>query len=214
MYTGPPYQDQPFWQGGIFDPDRAAMAGFYIQHNTTIGLRCFVMGLMLGVGGLFETVFNALYLGAIFGYMGTTSEAVQNNFFEFTTAHGPFELNAIVLSAAAGMRVGFSIISTSGMTRRASLVKAGREALPIMSAAVLLFFGAAFIEAFISPSALPYAAKVVVAAVSTFALLWYFVVLGTRDNDDTTDPVAAQPLAASRARSPFDPPMVGPTENL
>ena len=40
------------------------MAGFYIGHNATIGLRCFAFGLLAGIGGLYETVFNASTLGA------------------------------------------------------------------------------------------------------------------------------------------------------
>ena len=41
------------------------MAGFYIFHNVGIGLRCFAFGLLLGIGGLYVTVFNAAMLGAV-----------------------------------------------------------------------------------------------------------------------------------------------------
>ncbi len=50
------------------------MAGFYIQHNTTIGLQCFAYGLVFGVGGLLVTAFNAGYIGAVFGHMLTTPQ--------------------------------------------------------------------------------------------------------------------------------------------
>ena len=86
--------------------ERTGMAGFYGGHNSTIGLRCFAFGLLAGIGGLYETVFNAATLGAMFGYMGHSPYA--SNFFHFVTAHGPFELTAVVLMAAAGMRLGFS----------------------------------------------------------------------------------------------------------
>ncbi len=203
MYSGPPFQESDYLESGVFDIDRSAAAGFYIFHNTSIGLRCFVMGLLFGVGGLFATVFNALYLGAIFGYMTTAPRGVQDNFFEFVTAHGPFELNAIVLSAAAGMRLGFSLVSTQGLTRVASLTKAGRESLPIMAVAVVLFFLAALIEGFLSPSPAPYAVKALVAGLSTLMLLAYFVILGTREDDDQMAAVAMTKLAPA---SPFDEP--------
>lgn len=157
-------------------------AGFYLNHNTTIGIRCFVMGLILGIGGMFEVMFNSVFLGAAFGYMSTTPESV--NFFTFVTAHGPFELTAIVLSAAAGMRLGFSIVDTNGLSRTESLLAAGRHAMPTMFAAVLLFMGAAFIEGFISPSSAPYGFKAFVAVMSTLALLGYFVVLGYSQQSD------------------------------
>jgi uncharacterized membrane protein SpoIIM required for sporulation len=102
------------------DPSASGlMAGFYVMHNAGIGLRCFAAGLLLGIGGLFATVFNAVQLGAIFGFMLTVDE--RGNFLRFVTAHGPFELTAIVFSAAAGMRLGFSLVSTGGLTRAASL---------------------------------------------------------------------------------------------
>src|SRR5690606_10934980 len=125
---------------------------FYLQHNATIGLRCFVLGILLGVGGIYETVFNALYLGTVFGFMINSPSGPT--FFQFVTAHGPFELTAIVLGAAAGMKLGFSIIFTRGYTRTASLRMAFREAVPSAVTAVILFGLAGLIEAFLSPSAI------------------------------------------------------------
>lgn len=184
-----------------------AMAGFYIQHNTSIGLQCFASGLVFGVLGLFTLIFNAALLGGAFGYMASTESS--GNFFNFVTAHGPFELTAIVLSAAAGMRMGFAIIHTGGWTRQAALFRAAQESVPTMSLAMLFFFFAALIEGFLSPSALPYAIKAAVAILSTAAIVVYIVVLGypRRGNSagvaDVAGPtdVAAAPLALS-ARSP------------
>jgi uncharacterized membrane protein SpoIIM required for sporulation len=156
----------------------SAMGGFYIQHNTSIGLECFAGGLLFGIGGLVALVFNAAQLGAVFGYMSTVSE--WSIFSNFVTAHGPFELTAIVLSAAAGMRLGFAEIDTQGLSRMESLLQAGREAMPTMCAAGAMFMIAAIIEGFLSPSPAPYAIKAVVAIISAALLVVYFVVLGSR----------------------------------
>lgn len=167
---------------GDFLQERNIMAGFYVQHNSTIGLRCFAAGLLLGIGGLFETMVNAVQLGAIFGHMATVPQRV--NFFQFVTAHGPFELTAVVLASAAGMRLGFSMIDTRGWTRAASLRRAAREAVPNVCASVLLFCLAALIEGYVSPSALPYGAKASVAVLSTCLLLFYFIILGYPRGDE------------------------------
>jgi uncharacterized membrane protein SpoIIM required for sporulation len=90
-----------------------AMAGFYIQHNTGIGLKCFASGLAV-VPGIFICIFNASVLGASFGYMARPDVPEGVNFFHFVTAHGPFELTAIVLSAGSGLRLGLSWIFTDG----------------------------------------------------------------------------------------------------
>lgn len=153
-----------------------AMSGFYVQHNSSIGLQCFAAGLVLGVGGLFITVANAAQLGTVFGHMATVPQ--RDSFFHFVTAHGPFELTAIVLASAAGMRLGFSIIDTRGLTRAASLRLAAKEAVTSVSFSVILFCLAAFIEGYISPSALPYPFKASVAVLSTSVLLFYFIILG------------------------------------
>ena len=154
----------------------AGMVGFYVFNNAGIGLRCFACGLLGGVGGLFATVFNASFLGACFGYMGTLPQ--NDNFFNFVTAHGPFELTAVVLSAAAGMRLGFSLIDTGGYTRVASLRRAADESVPTVCAAIIMFLLAALIEGFVSPSALPYPVKAAVGVISAGMLMYYFVFLG------------------------------------
>jgi len=152
------------------------MAGFYIFNNTSIGFQCFAFGLLFGVGGLFKTVHNAAILGAVFGHMATVEQ--RDNFFQFVTAHGPLELTAIVLSAAAGMRLGFSLVDTKGLTRAASLRRAAGETMPLMWSAVVMFLLAAMIEAFLSPTSAPYWVKALVAVLSAGLLMFYLVVLG------------------------------------
>jgi uncharacterized membrane protein SpoIIM required for sporulation len=153
------------------------MAAFYIANNTGIGLKCFVLGLLV-VPGLYITLFNAALLGAAFGYMARPDVPQGANFYNFVTAHGPFELTAIVLSAGAGLRLGMSLVITRGLSRLASLKKTAMEAMPLMGAAIILFFFAALIEAFLSPSGAPYAVKAAVAILSSGLLMFYFVVLG------------------------------------
>ena len=153
------------------------MVGFYIQHNTSIGLQCFAGGLAV-LPGMFVTLFNSSYLGACFGYMARPDVPAGKNFFHFVTAHGPFELTAIALSFGAGLRIGLSLFATRSLSRVASLRKTARESMPIMGCAMGLFFLAAMIEGFLSPSAAPYAVKAAVAVISSGLLMFYFVVLG------------------------------------
>ncbi len=158
------------------------MASFYIYNNTGIGLKCFAGGLLI-IPGVLITTFNAAFLGASFGYMARPDVVEGVNFFHFVTAHGPFELTAIVMSAGAGLRLGLSWLKTDGLTRTASLRQTAREAMPIMGAAMVLFFLAALIEAFLSPSAAPYVVKAVVAIICSGLLMLYFVVLGYPQRD-------------------------------
>jgi uncharacterized membrane protein SpoIIM required for sporulation len=154
-----------------------AMSSFYIQHNTGIGLKCFATGPLI-----FPTVLtlceNAVSIGTVFGYMARSDVPQGENFFHFVTAHGPFELTAIVLSAAAGLRLGIGLVMTAGFRRYDSLRLQTLRALPVIMTAVVLFVLAAFTEGFISPSPMPYLFKAAWSMMASFGLMFYFVVLG------------------------------------
>ena len=153
--------------------------GGYVLHNANIGLSCFVSMLAV-LPGLVTLAYNATFLGTAFGYMFRPEVGESSvNFQRFVTAHGPFELTAIVLSAGAGLRIGIGWIRTNGLTRLDSLLKNAREALPIAMTAMILFCLAAVIEGFISPEpAVPWALKGLISLGTSFALLVYLVVLG------------------------------------
>ena len=167
------------------------MAGFYIQHNTSIGLQCFAYGLFFGIGSLYELLSNGIILGTLFGHLAASPSAP--NFFEFVTAHGPFELTAIVFSGAAGLRLGWGLIDTRGQSRLDSLHREAVRALPIVGAASVLFVLAAFLEGFVSASSLPYAAKAGIA-VSSAAMLVVYVAFGGRTR---AEPAATTATAAA-----------------
>lgn len=154
----------------------AMMAGFYIMHNAGIGLSCYAWGLAFGVGTLWTLASNAITLGIVFGHMATTPQA--GNFFTFVTAHGPFELTAIVFSGAAGLRLGSGLIDTQGQTRLASLRREGARSLPIVGVSVILFVLAAFLEGFVSASSIPYWSKATIAVTCATLLVFYVFALG------------------------------------
>jgi uncharacterized membrane protein SpoIIM required for sporulation len=125
---------------------------------------------------LFVTLSNAASIGASFGHMTTVPQ--REKFFVFVTAHGPFELTAVVLAAAAGMRLGFSLVDTKGFSRNDSLRMAAKDAVPAAILSVILFCLAAVIEGFISRAAIPYSMKAGIAVASSGLMMFYFVLLG------------------------------------
>jgi uncharacterized membrane protein SpoIIM required for sporulation len=168
------------------DRNDSLMAGFYIFHNAGIGLSCYAWGLVFGLGSLWTLASNAIGIGVIFGHMATTTQA--SNFFTFVTAHGPFELTAIVFSGAAGLRLGSGLIDTRGQSRLASLRREGARSLPIVGVSVILFILAAFLEGFVSASPLPYWSKASIAIASAAALAFYLFALGRSHSIQDTGP--------------------------
>lgn len=162
--------------------DDTMMAGYYIQHNASIGLQAFAYGLFFGLGTLYSLAFNGMTIGAVFGHMATTTSAV--NFYTFVTAHGPFELTAIVFAGAAGLRLGYGLVDTQGQTRLGSLHREAHRALPTVGASVVLFILAAFLEGYVSASRMPYAAKATIAVLCSGLLVAYVLLGGRRTAAD------------------------------
>ncbi len=155
------------------------MFGFYIAHNTSIGFQCFAGGLFSGLGSVFFLIFNGVAIGAVAGYL--TERGFSDTFYSFVVTHGAFELTAIVLSGAAGLRLGHALISPGRNTRLQSLVQAARETMIIVYGFAVMFLIAAAIEAFWSSARwLPVTVKYVVAAACWIAVLSYLTLQGRR----------------------------------
>jgi hypothetical protein len=58
-----PSRSAPVRQGDGPGRNDTMMTGFYIQHNTTIGLQCFAWGLFFGLGSLYGLLSNSMILG-------------------------------------------------------------------------------------------------------------------------------------------------------
>lgn len=149
-----------------------AMFGYYIRHNISLGFQCFAGGLFAGIGSLFFLAFNGAFFGAIGGYL--TERGLSENFYSFVVTHGAFELTAIVLAGAAGLRIGHALIAPGRRTRREALVVAARESIVIVYGVAGLLVIAAAVEAFWSSARwIPLPIKYSVAAGCWIAVLGY-----------------------------------------
>jgi uncharacterized membrane protein SpoIIM required for sporulation len=129
--------------------DDAAMFGFYIRNNVQIGFQTFAGGILFGVGAAFYLLFNGLFAGAAMGHL--IDAGMSTNFFSFVSGHSAFELTAIVLCGAAGLRLGYSLIAPGRLRRVDALRVGAREALPLVIGSAGMLVLAAGIEAFWSP---------------------------------------------------------------
>lgn len=155
------------------------MFGFYIKNNIGIAFQCFAGGMIVAVGSMFFLVYNGVVIGAVAGYL--TERGLGETFYSFVVTHGAFELTAIVLSGATGLRLGHSIISPGRNSRVQSLVEAARECIPIIYGFVIMLFIAAAIEAFWSSARwLPLSVKYSVAGLCWVSVLAYLTLQGRR----------------------------------
>ena len=126
------------------------MFGFYIYNNIGIAFRTFASGLLGGIGSIFFLVYNGLVLGTASGHL--TSVGMGSTFWSFVITHGAFELTAIVLSGAAGLKLGSAVLVPGNRTRRRALSDAVTSVLPILYGFFAFLVAAAFLEAFWSSS--------------------------------------------------------------
>lgn len=148
------------------------MFGFYIYNNISIAFKCFVGGVVLGFGTLYFLLFNAIFFGAVSAHI--VNVGYSSTFFSFVITHGAFELTAIVLSAAAGLIIGLSLLSPGQLTRADALKHAATKAFPIIFGAFLFLVVAAFIEAFWSSSRfIPDLVKLIVGSICWIWVLSY-----------------------------------------
>lgn len=127
------------------------MFAYYISHNIGIGFQTFASGLFFAVGSAFYLLVNGLHLGATSAHM--LAIGYEQSFFSFVITHGAFELNAIVLAGASGLKLGSALLFPARLPRYKALEQQAKQAFPLVIATFLLLLIAAFIEAFWSSSA-------------------------------------------------------------
>jgi uncharacterized membrane protein SpoIIM required for sporulation len=154
------------------------MFGFYIFNNISIGFRAFAGGIVFGIGSLFTLIFNGLMLGGAAGYL--SHPPYDGVFWQFVLGHGALELTAIIISGAAGLLLGYSLIHPGRYKRIDSLRLQAPIALKLVMGAAAMLLGAAFIEAFWSSANLPPTVKYVFAGCAWTLVLLYFCLAGRK----------------------------------
>jgi len=155
------------------------MFGYYIRNNIGVAFQCFAGGLFAGLGSLFFLAYNGAFSGALAGYL--TERGMSSTFYSFVATHSAFELTAIVLSGAAGLRLGHALLAPGRATRVQALVVAARESAVLIYGVTAMLLVAAAVEAFWSSAQwLPPGLKYSVAAVCWACVLGYLTLQGRR----------------------------------
>lgn len=152
------------------------MFGFYIFNNVSIAFRCFAGGITAGLLTIAALVFNGLSFGVV--EMRLIQAGLGDNFHSFVIGHSGFELGAIVLSGAAGLRLGFSLIAPGQRSRGAAVRETARALIGMVCGLAVMLVIAALIEAFWSPLRLGLPIKYGVGSVLCALPLLYFVLAG------------------------------------
>lgn len=164
-----------FAAGRDADTD-ASVTGFYVYNNVGIAFRCFATGVLFGLGSIFFLVYNGLVTGTVLGYVQKSGHA--HNILTFMCGHSPFELTAIIIAGGAGVRMGYALLGTSGLTRVASLRAIADDLISLILGAAFFLFIAALVEGWWSPSSLPSLVKWAFSALMSLLVLAFLLFAG------------------------------------
>lgn len=153
--------------------DRPVMAAMITGNNIRVAFTAFAGGALLGVGALLVLAFNGLSLGTITGHFANLGLA--GYLWTFVAGHGVLELFAITVAGAAGLRLGLAVVAPGRRTRTDAFSDAGRRAMRMMAAVVLLLIVAGAIEGLISAGEATVGTRIAVAAGSVVLLAAYLV---------------------------------------
>ncbi|MEJ8864017.1 stage II sporulation protein M [Pseudomonas jessenii] len=154
-----------------------AMFGYYIMHNIGIAFQTFASGLLFGLGSVFFLIFNGLMIGAVAGHL--TYVGYGQTFWSFVIGHGAFELSAIALAGAAGLKLGWALVAPGRLPRAEALRLAALKSVLLICGVMLFLLIAAFIEAYWSSMTGPsHQTKYLVGAALWLLVVVYLVFAG------------------------------------
>ncbi len=156
----------------------ASFAARVWTNNAWVAAGSLALGILLGLPTLYILATNSLNVGVAGGLMVAYGKG--SVFFGLILPHGMLELTAVFLAAAAGLRLGWTVIDPGHRRRVDALAEEGRSAVTIAVGLVLVLFISGLVEAFVTPSGLPTAARIAIGVVAEVAFLAYVLVLGRR----------------------------------
>jgi uncharacterized membrane protein SpoIIM required for sporulation len=164
-------------------------------NNSWVAAQCIGFAVLLGLPIPYILFQNAANLGVVGGLMFHSGKG--DIFLGLLTPHGLLEMTAVFLAAAAGMRLGWSVVSPGDRPRGQVLAEQGRAVVAVAVGLVGVLLVSGLIEALVTPSPLPTFVRIAIGVAAEVAFLGYIVHFGrkgvrageTGDVDDAPDVV-------------------------
>jgi uncharacterized membrane protein SpoIIM required for sporulation len=172
------------------------MATGIMANNISVAVNSFALGITAGIGTCYLLLLNAMMLGGFAAHF--VNHGLGYPLVAFIAPHGTLEIFAILVSSAAGLRLGYSLAVPGGMKRSASLRLGARDAVLLVLGTVPMFIIAGFIEGFVTPSYMPGIIKILLGVTVAGMVIAYLLVTGR----DAGEGASARRHAVTDAASP------------
>jgi uncharacterized membrane protein SpoIIM required for sporulation len=147
-------------------------------NNSWVAAQCIGFSVLLGIPIPYVLFQNAANLGVAAGLMFDAGKA--GLFLGLLTPHGLLELTAVFLAGAAGMRLGWSVVSPGNRPRGQVLAEQGRAVVAVAVGLVAVLLVSGLIEAMVSPSSLPTFVRIGIGVAAEIAFLTYIFHFGRK----------------------------------
>ena len=160
-------------------------------NNAYVAAQSILFGVLLGIPVLYVLLSNAVNVGIAGGLLAANDRA--GLFFGLILPHGLLELTAVFVACGLGLKLGWTVVDPGGRTRARALSEEGRALVVGALGLALVLFVSGIIEAFVTPSGLPTAARIGIGVVAELLFLaWVFgpgrrAVLAGRTGDLSDD---------------------------
>ena len=159
-------------------------------NNAWLAVLCLASAVLLGLPIPYVLFLNAANLGVMAGLMAGAGKT--SLMLGLLIPHGLLELSAVFLAGAVGMRLGWSVIAPGDRPRAQVLAEQGRAVVAVAAGLVVMLFVSGLLEAFVTPSSLPTAARITIGVLAEALFLGYIWYFGRRaeragDSGDLAD---------------------------
>ncbi|OBF12298.1 stage II sporulation protein M [Mycobacterium sp. ACS4331] len=147
-------------------------------NNAWVAAQCIGFAVVLGLPIPYVLFQNALNVGVAGGLMFAAGKG--GLFLGLLTPHGLLELTAVFLAAAAGMRLGWSVIAPGDRPRGQVLAEQGRAVVSVAVGLVVVLLISGLIEALVTPAPFPTWVRITIGVLAEVAFLAYIIHFGRR----------------------------------
>ena len=131
----------------LFGGGDGFLTGFAIQlfvHNSQIAILCFALGFAFGLPTILLVLYHGCMVGAFLQIYASHGLLVDMG--GWLSIHGTTELFAIILAAAAGIRIGTAVAFPGDRSRIDAAAETGRSAATAMVGVVVMLLVAGILE--------------------------------------------------------------------
>lgn len=137
---------------GLSGGQETLVSARIFTNNIQVTFLAFAGGALAGLGTVGVLGFNGLLIGVLAGLVGGDGDGAL--FAELVVPHGVLELSCIVVTGAAGLRMGWALVEPGTRTRAAAFAVEARRSVEIVLGTMPWLVLAGLVEGFVTGSGL------------------------------------------------------------